>query len=77
MELLDCLDEQLLCCTVLCACPLDVGTFCVFCALLRLPNVGQGYNKHYLFVIVILCVPFAQLPVPLCGKNYTVLPCVL
>ena len=29
------------CCTVLCACPLDVGVFCVFCALYRLPNVGQ------------------------------------
>ena len=27
-----------------CAYPLDVGVFYVFCALFRLPNVGQGYN---------------------------------
>ena len=35
------------CCTILCACPLDVGIFYVFGALFRLPNVGQGYNEHY------------------------------
>ena len=27
-------------CIVLCACPLDVGIFYVFCALFRLLNVG-------------------------------------
>lgn len=27
-------------CTVLCAWPLEVGIFCVFCAMFRLPNVG-------------------------------------
>ena len=36
--------QPVLCCLVLCACPLDVGIFYVFCALFCLPNVGQGYN---------------------------------
>ena len=38
--------RPLSCCTVLCAWPLDVGIFCVSCALFRLPIVGQGYNEH-------------------------------
>ena len=44
VELLDCLDGHVSCCTVLCAFPLVVGFVCVFCALFRLPNLGQGYN---------------------------------
>ena len=56
------------CCTVLCACPLDVGIFCVFCTLFCLPNVGQRYNDILLFIIVILCAPnLANEPMPLRG----------
>ena len=32
--------RPLSCCTILCACPLDMGILCVFCALFCLPNVG-------------------------------------
>ena len=35
--------RPLSCCTILYVCPLDMGVFCVFCALFHLPNVGQGY----------------------------------
>ena len=45
VELLDCLNDLVLWCIVLCAWPLDVGIPCVFCALFCLPNVGQGYNN--------------------------------
>ena len=51
VELLDCLDDLASYCTVLCAYPLDMGILYVFCALFRLPNVGQGYNAHFLFVM--------------------------
>ena len=34
------------CCLVLCACPLDVGIICVFCALFSLLNVEGVYNEH-------------------------------
>ena len=30
--------------------PLGHGDFCVFCALFRLPNIGQGCNDITLFV---------------------------
>ena len=42
------------CCTVLCACPLDVGIICVFYALFSLLNVEEVYNEHPLCLIVIL-----------------------
>ena len=32
--------------------PLGMGILYVFCALLRLPNVGQGYNENFLSGIV-------------------------
>ena len=32
--------RPVLCCAILCACPLDAGFFCVFSDLFRLPNVG-------------------------------------
>ena len=51
-------------CTILCACPLDVGNFCVFYALFRMPNVGPGHNDMILFVNCnYLC---ANLPSDLC-----------
>ena len=34
--------DRVSCCYVLCACPLDVGIYCVFYVLFLLPNVGQG-----------------------------------
>ena len=34
------LGDRVLCCHVLCACPLDVGIYSVFYVLFRLPNVG-------------------------------------
>ena len=45
--LLDYLDDLALYGTVRCALPLDMGILYVFCALFRLPNVGQGCNGHY------------------------------
>ena len=32
--------QPISCCAVLCACPLDMGIFCVFFTLFCLPNVG-------------------------------------
>lgn len=39
--------DLVLCSIVLCACPPNVGIVCVFFALFRLPDVGQGYNDDY------------------------------
>ena len=44
-------------CTILCACPLNVEIFCVFCALFRLSNAGRGYNDILSLEIVILYAP--------------------
>ena len=53
-------------CIVLCACPLDMGIFYVFCALFLLPNLGQGCNEHYSLCNCILCAPnLPSDPVPL------------
>lgn len=46
VELLDYSDELVLCCIVLCACLLDMGIICIFCAIFRFPNVRQGCNEY-------------------------------
>ena len=53
-----------------CVCaPLDVGIFCVFCTLFRLPNVGQGYNDIISLQFVIFCDPILPSGLCLSGEN--------
>ena len=68
VELLDCLDNQYHF-LLSCVCALWTwGFFNVFCALFRLPNVGQGYNDITLSLIGILCAPnLPSDPMPLWG----------
>ena len=55
---------------------LDVGIFYVFCALFRLPNVGQGYNYITLFVYCnSLSANLSQLLVPLWKGLHGPPPC--
>ena len=54
VELLDCLDDQSSCCTVLCAWPIDMGFVIVFCSLFGLPSARQGYKEHCIFANVII-----------------------
>ena len=50
VELLDSLDAHVDFVLSCVHAPWTWGFFCVFCALSRLPNVGQGYNYITLFV---------------------------
>ena len=74
VELLDCLDDFVSFCTVLCACLLYVGIICVFCALFRLPNVGKGYIEQCLFGnVILLCTIFPATCASL-GQTCTAIP---
>ena len=74
VALLDYCNDLVLCCAILCAFPIDVGILCVFCTLIRLPNVGQGYNEQSsLFNYVIHCAPMFPMTYVSLGRAYTAL----